>query len=133
MLNLTCISALETYGLDSYLGYLHEMRPGRESLANDLMEEMRAPLVDRFVATLINRKQLQGSDFEVNNDGIRLKDQSRKKLLELWEAEKQREILHPLLETMVPIKTLPYIQAQEMAQYIRGDISAYPPFYWGWK
>ena len=81
MLTLNCVSALEAFGLDSYMSYLHELHPGRESLAMDLIEEFRAPLVDRFVLNLINRNQIKAEDFERTPDGVALKKDSRKKLI----------------------------------------------------
>ena len=86
-MTLNCVAALETFGLDSYMSFLHELHPGRESLAMDLVEEFRAPLVDRFVVSLINREQFKDKDFKEEADGILLNDKSRKRLLELWEKE----------------------------------------------
>ena len=130
MLNLNCISALETFGLDSYLGFLHEIHPGRESLANDLIEEFRAPLVDHFVITLINRQQINASDFENDTEGIKLTEDSRKQLLTLWEEAKSRKVLFRLYKKEVPIRLLPFLQAQLLSQYVRGDIPEYPPWIW---
>lgn len=131
LLTLNCIAALETFGLDSYMGYLHELHPGRESLAMDLIEEFRAPLVDRFVLNLINRGQIKKDDFERTPGGVMLCKSSRKKLLELWEKEKEINVLFPLFKKSVPKKMLPYLQAQLMSQFIRGDIEEYPP--WSWR
>lgn len=133
MLNLNCISALETFGLDSYLGYLHEMKPGRESLANDLIEEFRAPLVDRFVISVINKRQITSKDFEDKEQGIIMTDTGRKSILSLWEEEKEKEVKYPLTGKFVPWKIVPYLQAQLLSQHIRGDIEEYPPFFWEWK
>ena len=130
LLTLNCVAALETFGLDSYMGYLHELHPGRESLAMDLVEEFRAPLVDRFVLTLINRKQIKGEDFERTLNGVMIREKSRKVLLELWEKEKENNVFFPLYKKSVPKKVLPYLQAQLMSQYIRGDIEEYPPWIW---
>ena len=130
LLTLNCVAALETFGLDSYMSFLHELHPGRESLAMDLVEEFRAPLVDRFVVSLINREQFKGKDFEEEADGILLNDKSRKRLLELWEKEKEEDIYFPLYKKSVSKKLLPYLQAQLLSQYIRGDIDEYPPWTW---
>ena len=131
LLTLNCIAALETFGLDSYMGYLHELHPGRESLAMDLIEEFRAPLVDRFVLNLINRGQIKGDDFERTPNGVALRRDSRRKILELWEKEKEVNVSFPLYKKTVPKKVLPYLQAQLMSQFIRGDIKEYPP--WSWR
>lgn len=130
MLTLNCVSAVECFGLDSYMGYLHELRPGRESLACDLVEEFRAPIVDRFVIRLINRKQITERDFESQEGDIRLSDDGKKKILQLWEAEKETKVLFPLYQKNVPIKLLPYLQAQLLSEYIRGDLPDYPPYIW---
>lgn len=130
LLTLNCVAALETFGLDSYMSFLHELHPGRESLAMDLVEEFRAPLVDRFVISLINREQFKRKDFKEEADGILLNDKSRKRLLELWEKEKEEEVYFPLYKKTVPKKLLPYLQAQLLSQFIRGDIAEYPPWTW---
>lgn len=124
-----CSSALQGVGLDSYVGFLHQDRPGRTSLALDLLEEFRAPWADRFVLTLINRKQIQLSDFISEASGaIRLKDDARKKLLTAWQERKQVEIMHPYLEEKIPIGLLPHCQAMLLARHIRGDTEYYPPY-----
>lgn len=130
LLTLNISSALECFGLDSSLGYMHTIRPGRASLSLDLIEEFRAPVVDKFVITLINRKQLTSNDFEHSLDGIVLKEKSLKRILNLWEEHKDTEILHPLYNQKIRIKLIPYLQAQLLAQHIRGDIPQYPPFKW---
>lgn len=131
MVTLNCISAVECAGLDSYMGYLHELHSGRESLALDLVEEFRAPLVDRHVITWINRKQITNSDFDMVSGTICLKDDAKKRLLQLWESEKEKNVYHPLYKEDVPQKLIPYLQARLLAQYIRGDIEEYPP--WNWE
>lgn len=130
LLTLNVTSGLESFGLDSSLGYMHSIKPGRASLSLDLIEEFRAPIVDKFVITLINRKQLSSNDFENGIEGIKLKDKSLKRILNLWEEHKDTEILHPLYNQKVKIKLIPYLQAQLLAQCIRGDIEQYPPFKW---
>lgn len=122
-------SALMCRGLDSECGYLHTLRSGRNSLACDLVEEFRACIVDRFVITIVNRKEVVSSDFEHNNDGIRLTDEARKKLLKKWEQYLDNTVVrHKLYDKDLSFRILFYEQAQLLAQYIRGDISEYPPF-----
>jgi CRISPR-associated protein Cas1 len=129
-LTLNCVSALETAGLDSEFGYLHALRSGRHSLACDLVEEFRSAMVDRFVITMINRKQVSYDDFENDESGIHFKKNKMNKFLQEWEKYKSEEVEHPIFKTKVPIKVFPYIQAQLLAQTIRGDISEYPPAEW---
>ncbi len=122
-------SALETVGLDPYVGFLHTERPGRTSLAFDLMEEMRSYLCDRLVLTLINRQQIRPNDFAENGEqNIILKDQARRTLIDVWQNRKKEEITHPYLKERIPIGLLPYVQAMLLARHFRGDLDNYPVF-----
>ncbi len=124
-----CVSALSGVGLDPYVGYLHKDRPGRPGLALDLLEEFRAAWADRFVLTLINRRQLQPKDFVIEASGaVRLTDEARKQFLTAWQERKQVEILHPFLREQVPIGLLPHCQALLLARHLRGDTEYYPPY-----
>ena len=123
-------SALETVGLDPQVGFLHQLRPGRPSLALDIMEEFRAYLGDRVMLNLINLKQVNIRDFEIRESGeVRMSDNARKELLTAYQKRKQEEITHPFLGEKMTIGLLPHIQAQLLARYIRGDMENYPPFY----
>ena len=122
-------SALQGVGLDPYVGFLHRDRPGRVSLALDVLEEFRAFWADRLVLSLINRKQLKPNDFETQSSGaVLLKDEPRKTLLTAYQARKKEEILHPFTNEKIAIGLLPHIQAQLLARHLRGDIAHYPPF-----
>lgn len=122
--------ALQGVGLDPQVGFLHEERPGRDSLAQDLLEEFRAYIVDRVVLTLVNRKQVKEKDFVVGSlGGITMKDDTRKLLLQAYQAKKQEELTHPFLKEKIQIGLLPYVQAMLLARHIRGDLEQYPPFY----
>lgn len=124
-------SALETVGLDPYVGFMHTDRPGRVSLALDLMEELRPVLADRFVLTLINRKMVTGKDFSKKEDGaVLLSDKARKNLLVEWQNKKKEVITHPYLGEKVEWGMIPYAQAMLLARYLRGDLDEYPPFFW---
>jgi CRISPR-associated protein Cas1 len=126
-----CRSALEGVGLDPCVGFLHTDRPGRPSLALDLMEEFRAFLADRLVLSLINRRQLQAKDFNDSAGGaVTMTDDARKSVLTAWQKRKQEEITHPYLEEKCKIGLLPHLQAQLLARHLRGDLEAYPPFIW---
>jgi CRISPR-associated protein Cas1 len=125
-----CRSALETVGLDPSCGVFHQLRPGRPSLALDLVEEFR-PIVDRFVLSLINKKQLGKSDFKTEANGaVWLKDEARQTFFKAWHDRKQQTIYHEWFEETVPFGLLPHLQATIMARHIRGDIDAYIPFLW---
>jgi|SRR5690554_4750772 len=122
-------SALQGVGLDPYVGYLHVDRPGRVSLALDMLEEFRAWWCDRLALTLINRKEIKPSDFVTEASGaVRMKDDARKALLIAYQEKKQEEITHPFLNEKVAIGLLPHCQALLLARHLRGDLKHYPPF-----
>ena len=123
-------SALETVGLDPAAGYLHTLRPGRPSFALDLMEELRAPLCDRFVLTVFHRKQLSSEQFEKDDEAVLLNDKGRRTVLSAWQKRKAEPILHPFLNEKIPIGLIPYAQAMLFARVLRGDLDCYPPFVW---
>lgn len=126
-----CASALESVGLDPYVGFMHSDRPGRRSLALDLIEEFRAWYCDRFVFMLINKKVVNAGDFEIRENGaVILNDKGRKNVLSAWQTRKTTTIKHPFLEEKVEWGILPYVQALLLARYIRGDLDTYPPFMW---
>ena len=123
-------SACESVGLDPQVGFLHALRPGRYSLALDLVEEFRAPYVDRFVLTLFNRGQLRTSDFISEGQGVVFKETTMKKVLTSWQERKQDQLKHPFLKERVKLGLLPYLQAQLLGRYLRGDLSDYPALMW---
>lgn len=124
-------SALESVGLDSYVGFMHTDRPGRVSLSLDLMEELRPVLADRFVLTLINRKIVSAKDFTKKENGAVLMDDNvRQKVLEEWQNKKKDVITHPFLNEKVEWGMVPFVQAMLLARHLRGDLDEYPPFFW---
>jgi CRISP-associated protein Cas1 len=126
-----CRSAAETVGLDPAVGFLHRDRPGRPSLALDLMEEVRPVLADRIALTLINRRQLSATDFrQMENGAVLLADKARKEVLVSYQERKRDELTHPFLGETVTLGLVPHIQAQLLARHLRGDLDAYPPFVW---
>ena len=123
--------ALEAVGLDAYVGFLHRDRPGRNSMAQDLIEELRPCLADRFVLTLINNRMVSARDFEVQESGaVYLCDDARRPVLRRWQERKKEVILHPFLKEKIPWGLIPYVQALLLSRHIRGDLDAYPPFLW---
>lgn len=126
-----CASALESVGLDAYVGFLHRDRPGRSSLALDLMEELRPCMADRFVLTLINNRAIRPEDFQTQDSGaVLLTEDGRKKFLKAWQERKRDTITHPYLEEKMSWGMIPYVQALLLARYIRGDLDGYPTFLW---
>lgn len=130
-----CASALEGVGLDPAVGFLHTLRPGRNSLALDLMEEMRAYIVDRLVISLINTRQVNVSDFKIHTSisdqtqaPVVFTDNGLKKFLAAWQAKKKTEITHPFLNEKIKLGLLPHIQAMLLSRNLRGDIDDYPVF-----
>ena len=131
LMTSVCTSALETAGLDPYVGFFHTERPGRCSLALDLLEEFRAPFVDRFVLTMINKKIVTDASFTEKESGaVILTENARRDFLDQWQKKKQEELLHPYLKEKVQWGMIPFVQAMLVAKYIRGDLDDYPPFVW---
>lgn len=126
-----CASALESVGLDPYVGFMHRIRPGRESLALDLMEELRPVSADRLVLTLINTREIRPKHFQHQPGGaVLLNDEGRKIVLSAWQNRKWEEITHPYLKEKLMWGLVPYAQAMLLARYIRGDLDGYPPLLW---
>lgn len=124
-------SALEVVGLDPYVGFLHQDRPGRPSLALDLMEELRPVFADRLALSLVNRKQITAKGFiQKESGGILMDDDTRKAVLTAWQERKKEVILHPYLKERIPFGLIPHVQAMLLARHFRGDLDAYPPFFW---
>ena len=125
------VSALETVGLDPASGFLHRLRPGRPSLALDLVEELRPVLADRVVLTLINRRQVTETGFRSGQTGgIEMDESTRKELLVAWQKRKAEELTHPFLGERIPFGLVPFTQALFLARFLRGDLDAYPSFFW---
>lgn len=131
MLGHDCRSALESVGFDPQVGLLHTDRPGRASLALDLMEELRPVLADRLALTLVNRGQLGARDFTIDDGGaVSLTEDGRKAVLTAWQERKKRELRHPFLGETLPMGLVPHVQALLLSRHIRGDLDGYPPFLW---
>lgn len=125
------LAALEAVGLDAYVGFLHRDRPGRASLALDVMEELRGVIADRFVLKVINKKILKSSDFlKKENGAVLLTDDGRKKFIRAWQERKQEPLTHTYLNEKINWGLVPHAQAMLLARYLRGDLEEYPPFLW---
>lgn len=123
-------SALETVGLNPYVGFFHTDRPGRASLALDMMEELRPFMADRLALNLVNMKQVGRDDFlKKENGGVLLTETGREKVIGAWQKRKLDTITHPYLNEKIPVGLLPYVQAMLMARFLRGDIDGYPPYF----
>lgn len=124
-------AALDGIGLDPQMGFLHADRPGRSSLALDVMEELRPVLADRLVLTLINRRQVRADGFDIEPaGGVRMSDKTRRTVLEAYQQRKRETLVHPFLEESMPLGLLPHVQALLLARRLRGDLAQYPAFYW---
>ena len=129
LVRVECQAACEGVGLDPQIGFLHAVRPGRPSLALDLLEELRAPLADRLALTLINRRQLTGQHFsESSGGGVSLNEEGRRVLLVAYQKRKADEIVHPVIQSKTPIGLIPHLQARLLARHLRGDLEHYPAF-----
>jgi CRISPR-associated protein Cas1 len=124
-------AALESVGLDPQVGFLHRDRPGRPSLALDIMEELRPHFADRLALTLVNLNQIKAEGFKIKENGaVIMDDDTRKEVLKSWQKRKQEELNHPYLEEKIPMGLVPYVQALLLARHMRGDLEDYPPFFW---
>lgn len=131
LLSGDCVAALQGVGLDPYVGFMHTDRPGRTSLALDLMEEFRAAIADRFALTLVNTGKIKPNQFEEReNGGVFLTESGRKTVLSAWQKRKQESLTHPFLKEKMPWGLVPYVQALLLSRSVRGDLDAYPPFMW---
>ena len=131
LLTHDCAAALESVGLDAYVGFMHRDRPGRVSLALDLMEELRAVMADRFVLTLINTKAIRREHFTRQESGaVLLNENGRKTVLSAWQSRKREELTHPYLKEKMYWGLVPYVQALLLSRTLRDDLDAYPPFLW---
>lgn len=131
ILGSECAGALEGVGLDAYVGFLHQDRPGRKSLSLDLLEELRGIMADRFVLTLVNKRIIKAGHFDRQNEGaVLLNEAGRKQFLSAWQQRKAETITHPFLGEKVQWGLVPYVQAMLLARTIRGDLDSYPPFMW---
>ena len=129
LVRVECQAACEGVGLDPQIGFLHAVRPGRPSLALDLLEELRAPLADRLALTLINRRQLTGQHFSQSaGGGVLLNEEGRRVLLVAYQKRKAEEIIHPVIQSKTPIGLIPHLQARLLARHLRGDLEHYPAF-----
>ncbi|NIR52555.1 type I-C CRISPR-associated endonuclease Cas1 [candidate division KSB1 bacterium] len=125
------VSALEGVGLDPAVGFLHKDRPGRPSLALDLVEEFRSCLADRIALSLVNLQQIGAKGFQKMESGaVLMDDDTRKTVLVAWQNRKQEEITHPFLGEKLSVGLLFHVQAQLLARHLRGDLEIYPPFFW---
>jgi len=129
LLTHDCVAALETVGLDPQVGFLHRVRPGRSSLALDLMEELRPYLADRLALTLINNRQVTAKEFiQKESGGVLLSEQGRRLVIDAWQRRKQQTVRHPFLKEDIEVGLLPYAQAMLLTRHLRGDLEAYPPY-----
>ncbi|MEE8738946.1 MAG: type I-C CRISPR-associated endonuclease Cas1c [Bifidobacterium sp.] len=131
LLTSDCVAALQGVGLDPYVGFMHVDRPGRPSLALDLMEEFRPVIADRFALSLVNTGMIKSANFEEReNGGVFLNEKGRKIVLSAWQTHKTQTITHPFLNEKISWGLVPFAQALLLTRAIRGDLDAYPPFMW---
>lgn len=124
-----CVAALEGIGLDPQVGYLHTLRPGRPALGLDLMEELRAPIADRLVLSLINRRQVTAGDFEFRPGGaVSMAEKARKAVVVAYQERKKDEVFHRVLDRKIPLGLVPHVQARLLARHLRDDLDFYPAF-----
>ena len=131
LLTNNVVSALESVGLDPYVGFMHTLRPGRVSLALDLVEELRSVFADRFVLSLINKRIINKTDFVTKENGtVFLTQDAKKTFITAWQNKKHEIITHPFLEEKIEWGLVPFAQAMLLSRYLRNDLDEYPPFFW---
>ena len=128
LLALDCESALETVGLDPFMGYMHTDRAGRPALALDLMEEFRCYMVDRAVLNLINLRKVDASEFSFENGGVQMSENTKKIVIKEWQSRKKDVIMHPIIGEKIELGLFPYVQARLLAKFLRGEMEEYTPF-----
>jgi len=125
------VAACESVGLDPQMGFLHADRSGRASLALDLVEELRSMLADRLALSLVNRQQIDGKGFKLQESGgVEMDAATRKTVLVAYQKRKAEELLHPFLQEKITVGLLPFVQARLLARWLRDELDAYPPFFW---
>lgn len=123
-------ASLESVGLDPYVGFFHRDRPGRMSLALDMLEEFR-PMVDRFVLGLINKREVTPKGFgKAENGAVEMTDATFKAVLGAWQQRKSEILEHRFLKEKIPWGLAPFVQASLLARHLRGDLEVYVPFLW---
>jgi len=131
LLETDVTAALCAVGLDPYVGFLHKDKPGRHSLSLDLLEELRAPLADRFVITLINTRKIESSGFlKKENGAVIMRDDVRRDFLTAWHNRKNEKLTHPFIKEKIEWGLVAHVQALLLARTLRGDLEEYPPFLW---
>jgi CRISPR-associated protein Cas1 len=96
-----------------------------------MMEELRAVYADRFVISLINKREINTNGFtQKENGAVIMDDDTRKTILKAWQSKKLEIITHPFLQEKISWGLIPYAQAMLLARFIRGDLDGYPPFMW---
>lgn len=128
-----CTAAAETVGLDPQVGFLHGLRPGRPSLALDLMEELRAGWADRLVLTLLNRRQVRPEHFDIRSgigESVQLTEAGRRIVLAEYRRKQLGFVRHLLIDKSIPLGLVPQVQARILGRHLRGQIDRYVPFGW---
>jgi len=105
------ISQVERNGLDSYVGFLHSIKYGRQSLPLDLLEEFRQYFCDLFVIKLLNRKEITKLDFYFDEDGVFLKENSLRKYILKFNNEMEK--VKPLIKNQISLLKNYFIRGEE--------------------
>lgn len=126
-------SLLDAMGFDPYIGFYHQLDYGRPSLALDLLEEFRAPAVDRFVLNLVNLRTLQASDFvqDEESGGLRLDRKALGKFFRAYEGHLNKEVTDKMSGAAISLRKAFRRQAERLAAHLtRGE--PYTPFLTEW-
>ncbi len=120
-------SAIQVVGLDPYIGFLHQPRYGRPSLALDLMEEFRPIIADSVVLNVVNHRILTAQDFEEELGVIHLKATARKTFYGKFEERLQEELQHPYFGYRTSYQRCIELQVRLLAKWLTHEIPDYLP------
>jgi CRISPR-associated protein Cas1 len=119
---------LQGVGLDAWVGFLHQPRPGRPALSLDLMEEFRPVVAESVVLTSLNKGILAMDDFDVRRTGVSLRDGGRKRFIRAFEQRLSEEITHPEFGSRMSYRRIIEVQVRLLGKAVLGEIERYPPF-----
>ena len=123
-----CHLATAAQGLDPELGFLHEPRSGRPSLALDLMEPFRPLIVDSAVLQVVRRGEIKADDFEARDGGIYMASNARKALIQAYERRMDDLVTHPMLQQRLSYRRMLSVEARLMARHLNEELERMPSF-----
>jgi CRISPR-associated protein Cas1 len=126
-----CLRAIHQTQLNPLISFLHQPGERRFSLSLDLAEIFKPILVDRVIFKLLNRKEIQESDFDMKVNACLLKEKGKKKFVQAFEERLEETIKHRSLGRNVSYKQLMKLECYKLVKHVLND-EEYKPFkmYW---